>query len=699
VRKLVYLSILLVLVLGTFTAASAQAPQKPAQPDRSYMLGTAVRAGIGNITGSTVNYVTPDFLPPGTAFDLCFNVTETSGDAEYLDRFDANLPDNWTVNYVIDVPGTGCGLGHTYGTEAGNVINWTTNGMPSGCGDWYYGTYDFCANVTVPDCGGSPWGIDWNIIGDTWGSPPHSVAGTYSGLCQEAGVYLTPASQSGSACEGDDVTYSIDLLNQTGADSFFDIVVSALWPTTCPAQVYAANGATVPFECAVTVPCGGGTDTATVTVDNDVLYSASATLTTNSSTGGWINEPASPVVTMDNAAVEYGGKLYVVGGYGALGAVQIYDGTSWTQGASNGLNGYENDACLGLDAAGNPVIDLMGDASTYFNIERYDINANTWSALPYPAGYAGRWAPDIVSMMQHTGENVCYISGGATVPGPGNTNALYAYYPATQTVVNLGNYTYSPAGIAFHFSWWVPWVGAMGGICAGGGVDANSLVSGGTQCYWIAEQGFNAPNVDLGPLPQPWWGGADGWKVHNGEYQIWGYNGTDAGFALLQQSFVSSGAGFGYGAVPIHAVYRMEGDNFDGSVWAANGSTGGFTPSTVEEWLQQCEPCANVLYVSDMHLRVVPRGFGKYAVRGQIEISSAPEIVEPGATVFAEWTLPDAQVVPQSNITRAGSGEAAFKVKGNQTGTFQLCVTDVVKAGWAYDPNQNVETCDSISVP
>jgi hypothetical protein len=107
----------------------------------------------------------------------------------------------------------------------------------------------------------------------------------------------------------------------------------------------------------------------------------------------------------------------------------------------------------------------------------------------------------------------------------------------------------------------------------------------------------------------------------------------------------------------------------------------------------------NTLYVSDIHLRVAPRGFGKYAVRGQIEISSAPGVVEPGATVFADWTLPDTTVVSQSNITRAGSGEAAFKVNGYQTGTFQLCVTDVVKAGWTYDPNQNVETCVSITVP
>jgi len=118
----------------------------------------------------------------------------------------------------------------------------------------------------------------------------------------------------------------------------------------------------------------------------------------------------------------------------------------------------------------------------------------------------------VVSMLQHTGENVCYISGGATTPGGGNTSALYRYDPATQTVVNLGNYTHHTTGFDFHFSWWVPWVEG-GAICVAGGVDANSVVIADSECYYIGPAVFGAPNADLGPLPQPWWGGADGWKI------------------------------------------------------------------------------------------------------------------------------------------------------------------------------------------
>ena len=111
------------------------------------------RPGSEQIDGSTVNSVTPAALVPGTAVDLCLNVTVSSPDKEYMDRFDFNLPDNWTINSVADVAGTGCGRGHTFGVEAGNVVYWQTNGYPpqTGCGDWANGTYDFCANVTVPD--------------------------------------------------------------------------------------------------------------------------------------------------------------------------------------------------------------------------------------------------------------------------------------------------------------------------------------------------------------------------------------------------------------------------------------------------------------------------------------------------------------------------------------------------------------------
>ena len=32
-------------------------------------------------------------------------------------------------------------------------------------------------------------------------------------------------------------------------------------------------------------------------------------------------------------------------------------------------------------------------------------------------------------------------------------------------------------------------------------------------------------------------------------------------------------------------------------------------------------------------------------------------------------------------------------------GTYELCVTDVTAEGYVYDPDQNLETCDTITLP
>jgi serine protease len=72
----------------------------------------------------------------------------------------------------------------------------------------------------------------------------------------------------------------------------------------------------------------------------------------------------------------------------------------------------------------------------------------------------------------------------------------------------------------------------------------------------------------------------------------------------------------------------------------------------------------------------------------------------PGATVFAQWSdatsdtdvgITDAlgRIILQSNkIKKAPSGT-----------TFIITVTDVVKSGWTYNPAENIETDDSVTVP
>jgi subtilisin family serine protease len=217
----------------------ADSPQPP-PPDPAARSAPALAespppssTGTMKIDDSTVNTVLPDLLPPAIAFDLCFNVTVESPDLEYMDRFDVDLPDDWTVNSVAATPSS-TGEITKEGVEAGNVVYWQDSDYPpqTGLGAWWSGTYDFCANVTAPNCTGEPWSFPWNIVGDGWGSPLHSVTGTAGPVqCLSSGVYLTPDSVQVEGCNGVTQTHTFDALNNTGADGTFDLSYTLAEPT------------------------------------------------------------------------------------------------------------------------------------------------------------------------------------------------------------------------------------------------------------------------------------------------------------------------------------------------------------------------------------------------------------------------------------------------------------------------------------
>jgi hypothetical protein len=82
----------------------------------------------------------------------------------------------------------------------------------------------------------------------------------------------------------------------------------------------------------------------------------------------------------------------------------------------------------------------------------------------------------------------------------------------------------------------------------------------------------------------------------------------------------------------------------------------------------------------------------------------------------ATVTVVDASNAPVGTATVSGtftgatndSVSGATDANGNVTlsssnkkngGTWQFCVTGVVKSGWTYNASANVETCDSITAP
>lgn len=103
-----------------------------------------------------------------------------------------------------------------------------------------------------------------------------------------------------------------------------------------------------------------------------------------------------------------------------------------------------------------------------------------------------------------------------------------------------------------------------------------------------------------------------------------------------------------------------------------------------------------------MHLGAINLGYvvvvAKYRVTAASRVLDMAGRPVASATVSMRWTLPNGSTVDQQALSRT-NGAVTFRVTSAQAGTYQVCVTDIAKAGYLYDPAADVETCDTISVP
>ncbi len=88
---------------------------------------------------------------------------------------------------------------------------------------------------------------------------------------------------------------------------------------------------------------------------------------------------------------------------------------------------------------------------------------------------------------------------------------------------------------------------------------------------------------------------------------------------------------------------------------------------------------------------------GPDRVVGMIHVRDANLSMVPGAAVTAEWTLPDGTAFQETALT-SFQGIAEFRVWAGR-GVYKLCVIDVTKDGWLYDPSLDLETCPTFIVP
>ncbi|MBN1976979.1 MAG: hypothetical protein JW918_06220 [Anaerolineae bacterium] len=434
-------------------------------------------------------------------------------------------------------------------------------------------------------------------------------------------LMLNPSSVVVEGCNGMTQTLTFELWNHHAGAGAFDLgyyVLSRNAALVGPSDFYLPNGGVVTFTVELMPDLRldpGEQVTASIEVLGNGAGDFSMVEQTITAVAGWQTLPyTSPVPSMDSAVVwasHDDGGLWVIGGYGSNGATQRYDPSSGTwqtfqsEAVITPLIDFPMDGCYGLNSAGEEIVVLFPDTIVTDTLHVFNITTRQWSTRPIPAffppEYIGHWGFDVVSLLDNPAvkpaiadPNMCYLSGGNhTMPGGGTTRNLWRYDPENNDEGEcLGQFP-GEVWFGFHASWYVPWVGDAGAICVAGGVDENTQSNDTTQCYDLGTGTFNGLNADLGPLPEPWWGMADGWQIYQGQYQIWMAGGVDQDALLLPASAYASATsgGFQYGPdVPV-ALYRVEGDGWVDSFYMIGGAEGGFLSSRYNQLLVQCPWC------------------------------------------------------------------------------------------------------------
>jgi len=89
---------------------------------------------------------------------------------------------------------------------------------------------------------------------------------------------------------------------------------------------------------------------------------------------------------------------------------------------------------------------------------------------------------------------------------------------------------------------------------------------------------------------------------------------------------------------------------------------------------------------------------GTYKVVAAVRVHDQFHARVPAVTVHGDWTQPDGTLLPREVLTN-GLGQAKLLLTSTQYGLFQLCATDLFKAGYIYEPGGNeTPDCQAIVV-
>ncbi len=624
----IVVALLVVLEIG-----SAQSTDS--HPDQTGLQPSLRRDGITgplSLTGSSVT--TKNCYESVKTQTLCFTVYNGSTDAEWLDSIRLTFPTalgDWSVscNSQDATDSSGSPVHLTCSNSFNYELLYLDNDIetPVSIGEISSGSsWNFCADVTIPGGYTGPRIINWGLSGDEepGSAGPHDIIGTLE-VPQCTPLMLNPASLSVEGCNDVTQLHTFELWNNTGSDGTFNLTYNVPASNAIfsgPSSLFLNAGDTVTFTVQLKPNLRlnpGEKITTTLQVAGNGQFDQSTVVESITELSGWESRKDSPVPSMDNVVVwasQTDGGLWSIGGYGSKGATQRYDpetdtwSTHTPETAITPTIEYPMDGCYGLNKDDDEIIVLFPDTLVTDTLHIFNITQDAWYTESLPSFYPveGRWGQDIVSLLNNPSvkpgvdRNVCYLSGGSSQEGGGRTRDLWVYYPGINDGSYLGHF---PADVWFNFhaSWYVPWLGNKGSICVGGGIDHKSQVNASTQCYDLETSTFGDLNADLGPLPEAWWGMADGWQIYNGHYQIWIANGVAQNGKLLPASAymdVTTGGFVSGPELPV-SLYRLEGDGWNGQFYTLLGAAGGFSYSTNNQLLVQCPICYPV------HLPIVVR--------------------------------------------------------------------------------------------
>jgi hypothetical protein len=395
------------------------------------------------------------------------------------------------------------------------------------------------------------------------------------------GVTVSPATQLGSVCPGNDVPYTVAVTNATGSSQAFNLTYTSVWPATGPAATgVIADGGAENVSVTVHVPGASATGssdllTVTATAATTGTYTGSATATTTAAlASGWLDlaNVTDARGVRFHSVVYAGGKLYKIGGYNGTAAqawLDIYDvaGNTWTAGADMPAALYYID-CEAISGKIYCAGGYTGSAGTD-TLYIYDIAGNSWSTgATLPAARYNYASAQVGGKY--------YVLGGYTT---GYEATILVYDP----VANTWDATRASMSIARR--------GAQAGVIGGkiyvvGGRDTASTFPASGEAYDPVANTWSP----IAPMPAGWINAADG-VVHD-RYLILtgGYGGdlTASNYGLMYDAVNNA---WSFLPTVNHQVYGWEADSDGTSYWMVSGRIyegGAFSYSLYTTIMTEC---------------------------------------------------------------------------------------------------------------